>query len=58
MILLNDFESCAYSLPNLTSDSFVPLVKDEPGFNLHKETFRCLLIGPGTGYGMSLVYKS
>ncbi len=58
LILLNDFESCAFSLPTLDSESYIPLVAKEKAINLNKDNFRCLLVGPGTGYGMSLVYRA
>ncbi len=55
LVLLNDFESCGYSVPIMDQSLFVPIKGSaHPDFN---KDFKVLLVGPGTGLGVCLVSK-
>ena len=51
--MLNDFEACAYAVPNLDATTLVHLRGKEP-INFVKYC-KYLLVGPGTGYGVSMI---
>jgi len=57
-VLLNDFEACAFSVPTLDFSS-IATIKGE-GQNPFEKSGRIkkmLLVGPGTGYGISMIVQ-
>lgn len=57
-VLLNDFEACAFSVPTLDFSS-IATIKGE-GQNPFEDNGRMkkmLLVGPGTGYGISMIVQ-
>lgn len=58
-ILLNDFEACAFSVPSLDFNS-IATIKGEGQNPFLKSTRskKMLLVGPGTGYGISMIVQN
>lgn len=53
--MLNDFESCAYAVPALCPKTLVQLYGQSS--ICFKNFSKYLLVGPGTGYGISMITK-
>ena len=56
VLLLNDFEAIAYSIPLLTEDE-VQSIGRHDHHALPQEDFRIAILGPGTGLGVAGLYR-
>lgn len=54
-VLLNDFEACAYAVPTLSTNNLLHLKGSDP--ICFSNFSKYMLVGPGTGYGISMIAK-
>lgn len=55
---MNDFEACAFSVPTLDFSSIVTIKGEgQIPFENNGKLKKMLLVGPGTGYGISMIVQ-